>query len=71
MIDPESQIDTAINHLIQVRDMPEANTPEGHITRSATRDEILHIVSEMIVLDIIPHVREEGDVFRRFRSETA
>lgn len=66
MVDRESEFDLAIAYLTQARDMPMANDPEGHKSRSDARYELCHLASEIIVLDLIPHVQEEGDIFRRF-----
>lgn len=65
MVDREAEFDMAISYLIQARDMPLAEDPEAHIRRSAERYELCHLASEIIVLDLIPHVQEEGDIFRR------
>lgn len=68
-MNPEESLDRAIEMLMEVRNMPLASTPETHVERSDRCYELLHLASEIIILDVIGAARFEGDFFRRNRGE--
>ncbi len=53
-------LDKAIELLVEARNYPEAKTHEEHVERSQRRYELLHMASEIIVLDCIDAARYEA-----------
>lgn len=60
----EQALEKAIELLMEAHDYPLANTPEEHVERSLRRYELVHMASEILVLDVVDGVRFEGDTFR-------
>ena len=61
----EQALEKAIELLMEAHDYPLANTPEQHIERAQRRYELIHMASDILVLDVIDGVRYEGDFYRR------
>lgn len=61
----EQALERAIEMLMEAHNYPLANTPEQHIERAQRRYELVHMASEILVLDVVDGVRFEGDLFMR------
>lgn len=61
------KLEFVIGLLTDALDEPEAHDPDGHIRRSERVYGLLHLASEVLVLEVIPEAQAEGDVWRRIR----
>ncbi len=57
--------DYVIELIQAARDEPEARDESEHISRAQKRYSLLHTASEILVLELITHVRDEGDIHLR------